>query len=77
MDIFKAVVSALNPKGGGGLVESIIVVTLLFLVVYCQLTGTELMPIVDWAFKGLIGFILGQNHIREKVKKERKSENDG
>lgn len=64
--ILTGVAETLNPKGGQGLVESIVVLIIVLAVIYMNITGVEVMPIVKESFVAIMFFLFGRNSKKGK-----------
>lgn len=61
MNVLKGVVETLNPKGGNGLTESIVMLIIVVSVVYMNVKGIDIEPILVNAFILIIGWLFGRN----------------
>jgi hypothetical protein len=60
-EITKGVVNTLNPKGGHGVVESIISIMIVATVLYCAVKGVEIPVLIATAFGTVLGWLFKNN----------------
>lgn len=66
-DIFNGVLETVNPKGGQGVTESIIVLIIVIAVVYMNITGIEVTPMVQNAFVAVMAWLFGRNSKKGEI----------
>jgi|LGVF01.2.fsa_nt_gb hypothetical protein len=70
MTVLKGVVETLNPKGGNGLTESLVILVIVLSVIYMNIKGIEVEPMLINSFVLIIGWLFGRNT------NEKKGDND-
>ena len=60
-NIAKGIKETVNPKGGQGMVESIVILIIVIAVVYMNIQSIEIDPIVGNGFALIAGWLFGRN----------------
>ena len=71
--MFEGLFATLNPKGGRGIMESLIFLVLVGGVLFLNYKGIEINPSLDFIIKAFVGYMVGYNATK-KIKEGAKSE---
>lgn len=72
-EFFGGLAKTLNPKGGRGMVESLLFLTLLIGVIFLNYKQIEVSESLDFIIKavvGSMGYMIGRNADKKKASKE-------